>query len=285
MPEGDTIWRTARTLRGVLGGRLVSGFRSPLPGVAAAARRLGVVGQTVAVVESNGKHLLIRFSGGATLHTHQGMTGSWHVYRTGTAWRKPERAARVVVETGEATAVCFSAPVVELLPPGRNAGHPALQRLGPDLLSPGFDAAEARRRFGERPEVEIGVALLDQTALAGIGNVYKSEVCFLCRVNPFLRLRDLDEAALDRLIETARREMRRNLGPGMRRTRSALSRERLWVYGRSGKPCLRCGTLVQRHLQGEQARATFWCPLCQPGSPQERTAKRGPGRQREREDA
>jgi endonuclease-8 len=277
MPEGDTIWRTARTLEGVLVGRLVSGFHSAFPAVADSARRLGLVGQRVAAVESNGKHLLVRFSGGATLHTHLRMTGSWHLYRMGAAWRKPARAARVVIQAGEATAVCFSAPVVELLPPGRAAAHPGLRRLGPDLLAPGFAESEARERLRARPEVEVGAALLDQTALAGIGNVYKSEVCFLCGINPFRRVGDLDEAGLARLIETARREMRRNLGPGMRRTRSALSRERLWVYGRAGKPCLRCGTSVQRRLQGEQARATYWCPVCQPGSPRERAAKMDPG--------
>jgi endonuclease-8 len=264
MPEGDTIWRTARTLRGVLAGRTVSRFSSPVPEVAAAGRRLGLAGQTVAAVESNGKHLLIRFSGGATLHTHQRMTGGWHVYRAGSPWRKPARAARVVLETAEVTAVCFSAPIVELLLPGHASSHPALQRLGPDLLSRDFVPAEAKRRLWDRRDQEIGVALLDQTALAGIGNVYKSEVCFLCAVNPFVRVCDLDEATLDRVIETARRAMQRNLGPGMRRTRPALSRERLWVYGRSGKPCLRCGSPVQRRLQGEQARSTYWCPACQP---------------------
>ena len=264
MPEGDTIWRTARTLQGVLAGRMVTGFTSPLPGVAAVARRLALVGQTVAAVEPNGKHLLIRFSGGATLHTHLRMTGSWHLYRIGTPWGKPARAARVVLDAVGVTAVCFSAPVVELLPPGRGVGPLALQQLGPDLLSPDFDTAEARRRLRARPEAEVGVALLDQTALAGIGNVYKSEVCFLCGVNPFVRVGDLDESTLDRLIEMARREMRRNLGPGMRRTRSGLSRERLWVYRRSGKPCPRCGNNVQRRLQGEQARSTYWCPVCQP---------------------
>jgi len=266
MPEGDTIWRTARTLDGVLVGRMVTGLTSPLPEVAAAARRFRLVGQTVAAVESNGKHLLIRFSDGATLHTHQRMTGSWHLYRVGTPWRKPARAARVVLETVEVTAVCFSAPVVEVLPPGRSAAHPALQRLGPDLLSSEFDAAEARRRLRDRSGDEIGAALLDQTALAGIGNVYKSEICFLCAVNPFVRVGDLDESTLDRLIETARREMRRNLGPGMRRTRSGLAQERLWVYRRSGKACLRCGNTVQRRLQGEQGRSTYWCPACQPAA-------------------
>ncbi len=276
MPEGDTIWRTARTLHGVLAGRIITGFASPLPKVASAARRLGVVGQAISAVESSGKHLLIRLSGGGTLHTHLGMTGSWHLYRMGAAWRKPARSARVVLETAGATAVCFGAPVAEVLPPGR-AEPPALQRLGPDLLSPGFDAAEARRRLRERAGEQIGVALLDQTALAGIGNVYKSEICFLCAVNPFGRVEDLEDATLDRLIEAARRELWRNLGPGMRRTRSALSRERLWVYRRSGKPCFRCGALVERGLQGEQARSTYWCPSCQPGSPIRRSADDDPG--------
>jgi endonuclease-8 len=270
MPEGDTIWRTALTLRGVLVGRTVTGFSSPLPEVAAAALRLGLVGQSVTGIESNGKHLLVRFSSGAVLHTHQRMTGSWHVYRTGTPWRKPARAARAVIETAGAAAVCFRAPVVELLPSRVASISPALRRLGPDLLSAEFDSAAARERLRCRSAREIGVALLDQTAFAGIGNVYKSETLFLCGVNPFDRVGALPDATLDRLIETARREMRRNLGPGMRRTRWGLSPGRYWVYGRSGRPCLRCGAALRRGVQGEQARSTYWCPGCQPnvaGSP------------------
>jgi endonuclease-8 len=264
MPEGDTIWRTARTLCGVLAGRMVTGFAASLPSVAEDARRVGIVGQVVAGVDSNGKHLLLRFSGGAVLHTHQRMTGTWHVYRRGTPWRRRRGAARVVIETVEAVAVCFSAPVVELLPPGGTAGHPPLRRLGPDLLSPDFDGDEARQRLRARAQMEVGAALLDQTALAGIGNVYKSEVCFLCGVNPFDRVVNLEGARLDTLVQTARREMLRNLGPGMRRTRPALAPGRLWVYGRSGEPCLRCGAAVRHRVQGEQARSTYWCPVCQP---------------------
>ncbi len=265
MPEGDTIWRTAWTLRGVLVERPVTNFTSPLPALAGLARRLGLVGQSVAAVESHGKHLLICFSGGAVLHTHQGMTGSWHVYRLGTPWRKPRRFARAVIETPEAVAVCFSAPAVELLPPGKAAPSVVLQRLGPDILSPAFDPLLAQERLRARSEVEIGVALLDQTALAGIGNVYKSEVLFLCRVNPFDLVRTLDDPALDLLIQTACRQMRRNLGSRVRRTRSELAPGRFWVYGRAGRPCLRCGDAVQRKLQGEQERSTYWCPACQPG--------------------
>jgi endonuclease-8 len=273
MPEGDTIWRTARTLRGVLAGRAVTGFTSALPEVADLASRLELVGQSVAAVESAGKHLVIRFSGGAVLHTHQGMTGSWHVYRAGTTWRKPRRYARAVIETAEAVAVCFSAPVVELLPPGRAATLPVLRHLGPDILAPDFDPVVARGRLRARGGSEIGVALLDQTAVAGIGNVYKSEVLFLCSVNPFDPVHALEEAVLDRLIQTARRQMRRNLGPAMRRTRSDLAPGRFWVYGRTGKPCLRCGNAVQRRVQGEQERSTYWCPTCQP------TQKSGNGKE------
>ncbi len=269
MPEGDTIWRTARTLRAIFAERPVTNFTSPLSDVAGLAHRLGLVGQSVAAVESHGKHLLIRFSGGALLHTHQRMTGSWHVYRVGTPWRKPRRYARVVIQTREAVAVCFSAPLVELLPPGKASASVVLRRLGPDILSPDFDPLLAREGLRTRRDVEIGVALLDQTALAGIGNVYKSEVLFLCRVSPFHLVGTLEDAALDQVIQTARRQMRRNLGPAMRRTRSDLAPGRFWVYGRAGKACLRCGGMVQRRLQGKQERSTYWCPACQPMRPQD----------------
>lgn len=265
MPEGDTIWRTARTLRGVLAGQAVTGFRSPLPAVAATARQFQLVGQRVEKVESNGKHLLIRFSGGLALHTHLRMTGSWCVYRHGTPWRRSGRAARVVLETADAVAVCFYAPVVELWPPGgRGRGCPALQRLGPDLLAPDFDSDEAVRRLRERHDMQIGVALMDQTALAGIGNVYKSEILFLCGVHPFQSVGELDAETLHSLVAVAKREMRRNLGPGARRTRPGMTFQSVWVYGRTGRSCFRCGTKVQRRAQGEQARITYWCPQCQP---------------------
>ena len=261
MPEGDTIWRTARTLRGVLVGKVVTGLSSPLPAVITRLRRLAVVGQTVDAVEAHGKHLVIRFSSGTTLHTHQMMSGSWHVYRLGSPWQKPARFARIVLEAGEVVAVCFSAPLVELLPP--DVSPRGVKRLGPDLLAPNFEGGSACERLRARPQLEIGDALLDQTVLAGIGNVYKSEVLFLCRVNPFDRIGSLGEGTLARLVNTAVRHMRRNLGSDMRRTRSELARDRLWVYRRSGMPCFRCGEVILRRLQGERARSTYWCPGCQ----------------------
>jgi endonuclease-8 len=262
MPEGDTIWRAARALQAALGGRTVTAFDSSLPSVAAAGRRFGLVGRPVACVEAKGKHLLVRFGGGAVLHTHQGMTGSWHLYRRGSRWRQPAHLARVVLEAGEVVAVCFRAPRVELLPAGAAARHAALVRLGPDVMAEAFDAAEARARLRAAGDAEIGAALLDQSHLAGVGNVYKSEVLFLCGLNPFARATGLADDSLDRVIATARRQMRKNLDAVSRRTRGA-GPGRYWVYRRAGQPCLRCGTRIQRRMQGNPPRSTYFCPRCQ----------------------
>jgi endonuclease-8 len=263
MPEGDTIWRTARTLHAALAGKAVLSFTSCLLPVTAASRRLGVVGQTVEGVEARGKHLLLRFANGSALHTHQGMRGSWRLHRSASAARLTLSRARAVIETADVVAVCLLSPVVELLSRALAAAHPALSRLGPDLLGTAFDPVVARRRVRARGDLPIGVALMDQAALAGIGNVYKSEVLFLCGVSPRARVRDLDDATIDRLVATAGELLRRNLGPGARRTTPALSPLRLWVYRRSRKPCRRCGTGIERVVQGEQARSTYFCPACQ----------------------
>jgi endonuclease-8 len=264
MPEGDTIWRTARTLGAALAGRVVTAFGSSLPAVEAAAARLHLVGRRVEAVEVRGKHLLVRFEGGLVLHTHQGMHGAWRLRADGTAgapagWSR----ARARIAAGDIVAACFAAPVVELLPPRAEARHPALRRLGPDLLAGAFDAAAARSRLRARGDREVGAALLDQTALAGIGNVYKSETLFLCGVPPRALVRDLGDASLDRLIAAAQRLLRRNLGPGPRRTTSAVSPTRTWVYGRTGSPCHRCRTPILRLAQGDPPRSTYFCPRCQ----------------------
>jgi endonuclease-8 len=264
MPEGDTIWRTARTLHAALAGRSVTGFESPLVTVAEAARRQRLVGRRVGYVESRGKHLLVHFEGGCALHTHLGMRGSWHTYRVETPWRQPRRRPRVVLEAGDVVAVCFSPAVVEVLSAPELHRHPALTRLGPDALSRRFDPAVARARLQERGEIEIGVAVLDQTAFAGVGNVYKSEVLFLCRVNPFALVSSLGEAALESVAQTAADLLRRNLTTRARRTTRSLTPGELWVYNRAHEPCRRCGEPIRRAYQGEERRATFWCPRCQP---------------------
>lgn len=266
MPEGDTIFRTAQVLRAALGGKRVAAVRSPLPGLANA----GLAGRRVAGVEPRGKHLLVRFDDGRVLHTHMRMIGSWHVYRPGERWRKPAARARVVLEVegeaGEAAvAVCFNAPVVELLTERGARRSPALATLGPDVLSERFDAAEARRRLRAYGDRAIGEALLAQRALAGIGNVYKSETLFLRGVDPFCPVGSLSDAELDAIVGEARALMSANLGPRPRRTVPARhGAGPLWVYGRSGEPCRRCGTTIRMRRQGEAARSTYWCPACQP---------------------
>ena len=279
MPEGDTIAQSALTLAGVLVGRRVTGFRSSVAGVEDRAAELGVVGSTVQAVESRGKHLLLHFgtadgaaadgdgqvrgSTVATLRTHMRMTGSWHLYRAGSRWQKPASYARVIVEAGDVLAVCFSAPEVELLSGSQLAGHAGLGRLGPDLLSPDFDETEALARLTAAADREIADALLDQSIMAGIGNVYKSEVLFLERVSPFVRVGSLPSETLAQIIRTARRQLRRNVGASERRTTGSGQRNALWVYDRAGQPCARCSTTIRRVLQGPHARSTYWCPSCQ----------------------
>jgi endonuclease-8 len=268
MPEGDTILRTARTLDRALAGRAVVRFEAPrLVG------RRPAPGATVTGVEARGKHLLIHFEdhlgghprapGGLSLHTHMGMTGSWHLYRPGARWRKSPGAARVVLEVDSAVAVCFSAPVVEVLSEPHR--HPALARLGPDLSREGADVDDAVARM-ERllpPTTEIGDVLLDQRVACGVGNVYKSEVLFACGVDPSTPLAELSPARRRQLVEEASRLLRANLDGWPRSTISTSERNGgLAVYGRAGRPCRRCGIPVRSRRQGE--RVTYWCPACQP---------------------
>ena len=271
MPEGDTILRAARTLARVLEGRRIEVFRSPLPKLSGA----NLAGRTVVRVEPRGKHLLFLLDDGRALHSHMRMTGSWHVYRPGEAWQKPDRLARAVLETEAFVAVCFNAPVVELLSPSELARHPSLSRLGPDVLSPTFDSATARERLKAMPRSPIGEALLAQGAIAGIGNIYKSEALFASGVSPFAPVAALSDEWLDRVIGAARRLMSANVDSSSRTTtRTAWAgagrgSSRYFVYDRSGRPCFVCGGRVRMRRQGEAGRSTYWCPGCQkePGNP------------------
>lgn len=265
MPEGDTIWRSAGRLHELLAGRAVTRFASTVPKVAAEARRLRIVGSTVSSVEARGKHLLMRFTTRppAALHTHMGMTGSWHLYRPGSRWGKPEHLARVVVETPEAVAVCFSPPTVEWLRDRDEAVQPALAGLGPDVVAPEFDAAAALRRLRARNEVSIAAALLDQRALSGIGNIYRCESLFGCGVDPFATVGSLPDDVLARVVTTARRMMRASVAGT---ARVAGIRSRYGVYRRAGRPCRRCGTLIRARRHGTPPRTLYWCPRCQHAS-------------------
>ena len=261
MPEGDTIHRAAAMLRAAIDGSVVTGFDAPR---ARGSARPPEPGDQVERVEARGKHLLIRFAGGTTLHTHMRMTGAWRTFPAGRSWRASGGRVVVVVRTEDAVAVCFAAPVVEMLDDGSLRRHPILSALGPDLCLPDPDMDEIVRRADRLdPRTEIGVALLDQRVAAGIGNVYKSEVAFACRIDPFTPLADLDRDARADLWRTAGELLRRNLGPAPRRT----TPYGLAVYDRAGRPCRVCGTAIAVRRQGEDARSTWWCSTCQPPTP------------------
>ena len=220
-----------------------------------------VVGASVTDVDSVGKNLLIRFDNGLEIRTHLRMNGTWHRYRPGERWLRAPARARLVLEVPGAVAVCFDAPTVELFERRTEGLHPSLSRLGPDLLAPDFDAAEAHRRLRHpsRSHMAIADALLDQTALAGIGNIWKNETLFVERISPFITVAEVDDAAIDRLIATARRKLQASVASRM---------ERPQVYRRAGRPCRRCGTIIRSVQQGrELPRTTYWCPNCQGGEP------------------
>ncbi len=266
MPEGDTIFRTAEVLRAALVGRRITAARAqPRPGLRRVPDLSRLIGATVANVEARGKHLLIGFDNGLTVRSHLRMSGSWHRYRAGEPWSRPLRQASAILETSESVAVAFNTPVVELLTESDLRRSRALTTLGPDLLSSVFDVDEAMRRLRERDGHELGNVLLDQRAVAGIGNVYKSEVAFLEGLDPWGPIAAFEDSELINALRTARRLLQANTRGGARiTTGSPVRGQALWVYGRAGRPCRRCGTQIQVRRQGELARQTYWCPHCQP---------------------
>ena len=259
MPEGDTVWLAGQRLHEALAGKalVLSDFRIPQ------LATVDLVGDTVSEVVSRGKHLLTRFSSGLTLHTHFRMEGSWHLYSPGARWSGgPEHEVRVVLAVADRVAVGYRLPVIDLLPTADEdsvVGH-----LGPDVLADGFDLEEAVRRLAAEPDRQVGMALLDQHNLAGIGNLYRCEALFLRGVDPWEPVSATDLTAL---VKLAVRLMRANMRHVQQVTTGSLRRgEEHWVFERAGKPCRRCGTPIQRADQGESAyqRITYWCPRCQP---------------------
>lgn len=273
MPEGDTIFRAARTLHRALAGHIVIEFSSMFPALNRVHDDAPLTGRAIERVHSAGKHLLMEFSGGIILRTHMRMNGSWHIYRRGERWQRPRREMRIVVSTDTFVAVGFNIPDAEIVKAAAIERHEELRKLGPDLLAEDFDAQEAAARIRARADTAIADVLLNQRVLAGIGNVYKSEVLFVCRVNPMTRVADLDDAQIASLVGTARRFLRSNVSEtlplmttytGFRKTtRRDDPKERLWVYGRARLPCRRCGTPISISKEGKDARLTYWCASCQ----------------------
>ena len=257
MPEGDTVYQAAQRLHRALAGRTLTATDFRVPAFAT----VDLSGQQVDEVVSRGKHLLIRV-GEHSIHSHLKMEGSWEVYPPGGRWRHPAHQARVVLRTADTEAVGFLLGTLEVLP--RQRENDAVGHLGPDLLGPDWDAAEAVRRLARHPGQPIAVALLDQRNLAGIGNVYANELCFLRGMLPTRPVRDADLAAT---VALARRMLLANRDRTVRVTTGDTRRGRnTWVYGREGQPCLRCGTLVHRTLLGRtelEERSSYFCPVCQ----------------------
>jgi len=261
MPEGDTVWQTARRLHRALARQVL--VRSDLRVASYATTDL--TGRAVLDVTPRGKHLLTRIEGGLTLHSHLGMEGSWKVYAPGEHWRGgPGHQIRAILGTNGPTAVGYRLPVLELVRTaneGQVVGH-----LGPDLLGPDWDPVAALAQLLRDPARPLGEALVDQRNLAGIGNVYKAELSFLIRATPWLAVGELSTEAAERLVALAKKLLEANRERPARST-TGRSEQRLFVYGRAPRPCLRCGTAIRLADQGDgsRRRPTYWCPGCQAG--------------------
>ena len=279
MPEGDTIYRAARALQRAIGGKVVTGFETGLAKLARVNDDAPLVGRVVEKAESRGKWCLIYFSGDLILVTHMLMNGSWHLYRTGERWQMGRGRMRVVIRTDEWEAVGFNIPVAEFHTARSLERSSQVPKLGPDILADEFTVEGGVARLAayrqENPDAEIAVVLLNQRVLSGLGNVYKSEVAFAAGVNPFRAMRTITTREMEGMVKFAQRYMKANVvdgkGDGIvtysgnRRTTHAMDREeRLWVYGRQGQECRRCGAVVMMRKQGVQARSTYWCLECQP---------------------
>ncbi len=275
MPEGDTIFRTARSLSRALAGKPITGFHSVFPTLTRFHDETPLTGQLVDSVDARGKWMLIHFSGGLTLATHMLMNGSWHIYRPGERWQKPRFYMRIVLENANYLAVGFKVPVAEMHTAQSLARDRRIPQPDTDVLSAQFDAEEAVGRVVARAGEAIGDVLLDQKVVAGVGNVFKSEICFVTGVHPFAPVASLAPAQIHAIVAAAQKLVAANVledsgnlivtyrGLQRRTTHASDPRESLWVYGRHGEPCRRCGEPVRRRLQGADARVTFWCPRCQ----------------------
>jgi len=276
MPEGDTIFRTARNLGRALESKPVIAFRSTFPWLTRFNDDTPIAGQTVDRVEARGKWLLVHFSGGGILASHLLMNGRWHIYRRGERWQLARIHMRIVIENAEYQAVGFRVPVARMHTQQTLERDLRVAVPENDLLRMEFDAGAVLERLRSRGDEAIADVLLNQTVLAGVGNVFKSEICFVNWLNPFRAVASLTREEAAAAIATAKKLLRANVledsgdtivtyrGQQRRTTHASDPSESLWVYGRQGEPCRRCGETIRRRIQGGDARVTFWCPRCQP---------------------
>jgi len=257
MPEGDTVYRTAANLDAALAGSVLTRCDIRVPAFAT----VDLSGDTVEGVASRGKHLLVRV-GDHSIHSHLKMEGSWHVYRHGTKWRRPAWQARAILASADWVAVGFQLGTLDVV--ARDDEASVVGYLGPDLLGLDWDADEALLRLTADPARAVGLALLDQRVMAGLGNVYRNELCFLSGALPTRPVGSIENPA--KLVALAHRLIDANKDRVERTTTGTLRGDTDWVYRREGKPCLRCGTRVERGELGEtalQLRDIYWCPQCQ----------------------
>jgi endonuclease-8 len=260
VPEGDAVYLTARRLDAALSGAVLSHADLRVPAFATA----GLTGRTVLATVARGKHLFTRFDDGRSLHSHLKMEGAWRVFPAGRRWPGPAHQIRAVLQVPGRAAVGYRLGVLELLPTAREGD--AVGHLGPDLLGADWNPDRAVERLLRQPGRPVGEALLDQSALAGIGNLYKCEVLYLRGVSPWTPVGEV--ADLPRLVALARELMVANRDRWDQVTTGSPRRgERHWVFERAGEPCRRCGRFVRTARQGvpPHDRVTYWCPTCQPG--------------------
>jgi endonuclease-8 len=277
MPEGDTIARAAAALHRALAGRVVTAFATGLAPLARVDDDTPIAGRTIEACRSVGKHLLMTFSaqppapsaGNQTLvlRTHMRMRGSWHLYRPGERWQRPQRAARIRIDTDAWVAVAFDVPVAEFVREADLHRHRPLAVLGPDLADAEFDRSHARARIQASAGRPICEVILDQRVVAGLGNVLRSETLFVCGLHPETPADQLSADGVNRLLEAAakllQRNARTNAGPARNTTGRRAPGQALWVYQRTGEPCRRCGTAIVSAARGLEARRVYWCPECQ----------------------
>jgi endonuclease-8 len=258
MPEGDTIRSAANRIGAALIGREIESIETPHPRHGKDAWPDKLAGRKVRAVDAHGKHLLMRFEGGLTLHSHLRMTGAWAVYPRGKRWKRAPHRAWLVIRTADHEVVQFDGPVLELMTDGRSRFDQRIAGLGPDVLADEFDETTFIRRLREDDQTRtLGDALLDQRNVAGLGNIWKTEGCFHAAIDPWRRLRDVsDEEALS-VIRAVRPPMQASVANGFPKS------EALRIYRRAGTACPRCGTTIRSRGQGDDNRLTYWCPGCQ----------------------
>jgi endonuclease VIII len=257
MPEGDTIRYAANRIRAVVEGVAPDVIETPHPRFAADRWPERLAGRVIEEVRAHGKHLFLRFEGDLSIHSHLRMTGAWGVHADGQRWQRSPRRAWLVLRRQHAAVVQFDGPLLELLAEPRRRFDRRLAQLGPDILAPAFDRDEFLRRLRhDDPTRPIGDALLDQRTIAGIGNLWKAEGCFLAEIDPWRPLRRVSDDEALRIVELLRPRMLQSSVDG----RQDLHRV---VYGAAGRSCPRCGRRIEQRGQGDDNRVTYWCPGCQ----------------------